>query len=526
MSFDVLIQNARILDGTGGPWARGALGVKDGLIAALGRRLAGRAAETVDAGGRFLCPGFIDTHTHSDYVFFVDAAAQSKVRQGVTTEVTGNCGMSGAPIMGASRHAARTTSFGFEPFWSTVPEYLEALRRRPATVNRAPLVGHGTLRAAVVGLEDRAPGAGEWARMQGLLAEALEAGAFGLSFGLYFPPGAYARPEELAGLARIVGEGDGLVAAHIRDEGSRSVGFLPAVRELLEIGRRAEVPIHFSHLKAFGPDVWGQSEEVVREIEQARSQGLEVTCDQYPYTATGGIIAADVLPVEFVRGRSAGEVMELVRDPVERRRVRERVEVNLGKRGGAERLTIANYGADTSLEGKTLQEIAAGRAAEPADVVLDMIGRFYDGRWTCESLSREDVDRIFRCPWTMVGSDGSSLSTEGPLSQGNPHPRNFGAFPRVLADFVRDRRLVGLEEAIRKMTSLPARRFQIHRRGLLAEGMWADLVLLDLAAVRDASFERPKQYPQGIDEVMVNGRWVIKGGAFTGALPGRLAHRG
>lgn len=525
MAYNCIIQNARIIDGTGSPWYLGDVAVKDGIITEVCRHIDRSGSETIDAKGRYLCPGFIDSHTHSDFVFFVEPAAQSKIRQGVTTEVTGNCGMSGAPYFGVLKKMSLNTSYGYTPTWETVPEYLKALEKCPKTVNVAPLVGHGTVRNAVMGLEDREPTEQEWTRMQEVLAEAIDAGAFGVSIGLYFAPGAYAREKEIVGVAEIVSKHEGLVVSHIRDEGNRTVGFIPALEEFIGIGRKAGARIHISHLKAFGPDVWGVSDEVLQLLDRSRTEGIDVTCDQYPYTATGGIISADVLPTAFVQGKSPEEVMKAVKDPAQRSQVRERVGINIRKRGGPERLTLATYDADHELEGKNIQEIADERKADPTDVVLDLIGDFYGGKWTCESLSEDDVNNIIRYPYTMVGSDGSSLSVDGPLSVGNPHPRNFGAFPRVLCHFVRDKHVLRIEEAVRKMTSLPAQRFAIHNRGLLEPGKWADMVLFDLEAVRDAPFDNPKQYPSGIRSVMVNGQWVIRDEQFTGALPGRLAGR-
>jgi N-acyl-D-amino-acid deacylase len=523
--YDVLIRNARIIDGRGNPWYRGQVAVRDGRIAAVGWSVAGEAAETIDAGGLVVCPGFIDTHTHSDFVFFVDPTAQSKVRQGVTTEVTGNCGMSAAPLDGAARHMARILASGFKPHWTGVQEYLELVARQPKTVNLAPLVGHANLRMAVIGMEDRRAGAGELERMRGVLAEAMEAGAFGLSMGLYFSPGNYAGREELTALISAAGRHGAPTACHIRDEGAKSVGFIPALQEFIALGREAGAPIHISHLKAFGPEVWGVSPQVLEMIEAARVEGLDVTCDQYPYAASGGLIAQDTLPTKAVRGMGPEEVSRAARDPAFRAAVIAEVRSNVRKRGGAERLTIANFGADHSLEGKTLQRIAEERGREPAEVVLDLIAAVYEADWISQSMSQDDVDRIIRYPWTMIGSDGNSLSVEGPLAEGNPHPRNFGSFPRVLRDYVRDRKVLRLEDAVRKMTSLPAQRFAIRDRGTLEEGNWADLVLFDLEAVKDASFENPKLYPAGIPYVMVNGQWVIRDGSFTGSLPGRLARR-
>ena len=525
MRYDVLIRNARIIDGRGNPWYRGQIAVLDGRIAAVGWSVSGEAVQTIDAGGMIACPGFIDTHTHSDFVFFVDPTAQSKVRQGVTTEVTGNCGMSAAPLTGAARHMARVLGVGFEPTWKGAGEYLELLGRQPKPVNVAPLIGHANLRMAVIGMEDRPAEARELRRMSKLLREAMDAGAMGLSMGLYFSPGNYAARDELVAVMSVAGQYGAPTACHIRDEGTKSVGFIPALQEFIALGREASAPVHVSHLKAFGPDVWGVSPQVLEMIEAGRAEGLDVTCDQYPYAASGGLIAQDTLPTEAVRGMGPEEVSRNARDPAFRAAVIEQVRSNLRKRGGAERLTIANFAANRALEGQNLQRIAEQRGQEPAVVVLDLIAEVYEADWISQSMSQEDVDRIISFPWTMIGSDGNSLSVEGPLSEGNPHPRNFGTFPRVLGHYVRDRKVLRLEEAVRKMTSLPAQRFAIRDRGVLEEGTWADLVLFDLAGLTEAPFEHPKQYPGGIPYVMVNGQWVIRGGSFTGSLPGRLVRR-
>ena len=526
MPFDVLVQHARVIDGTGNPWFRGDIAIRAGRIEAVAPHLPTDAAEIVDASPYVACPGFIDAHTHSDYVFFIDPTAQSKVRQGVTTEVIGNCGMSGAPYFGGAKEKLLPSSRGFVPTWESVPEYLDALARQRKTVHLAPLIGHGTLRAAVVGHEDRPATAEELSRMAALLAEGLQAGAVGMSTGLYFAPGAYATLPELVELARVAGRHGVVLTSHIRDEGSRSVGFIAAVQEIIQIGRRAEAPVHVSHIKAFGPDTWHTAGEVLRILDAARRGGVDVTCDQYPYDTTGGGLAADTLPYGFQAGKSPTQVSEALRLPAVRAAIRAEVAANIQKRGGPGVLTLSTYPADPGLEGETLAAICDRRGADPPDVVMDLIADGYEAHWNCRSLSPQDVDAFLRYPPTMIGSDGSSLSTEGPLSGGNPHPRNFGAFARVLREFVRERGVLSLEEAIRKMTSLPAQRFSLRDRGRLQPGMRADLVLLDVDAVQDATFERPKQYPAGIPWVMVGGRWVIRETKFTGKLPGELAQRG
>jgi N-acyl-D-amino-acid deacylase len=344
-----------------------------------------------------------------------------------------------------------------------------------------------------------------------------------MSTGLYFAPGAYATLPELVELTRLAGRHGGLVTSHIRDEGSRSVGFLAAVHEIIQIGRQAETPVHISHIKAFGPDTWHSSGEVLRVIDAARRAGVDVTCDQYPYDTTGGGLAADTLPYAFQSGKSPAQISEALRAGEIRAAIRAEVAANIQKRGGPSVLTIATYPADPSLEGRTLEAICDLRGAHPAEVVMGLLAESADAKWNCRSLSPQDVDAFLRYPATMIGSDGSSLSTEGPLSGGNPHPRNFGAFPRVLREYVRERGVLPLEEAIRKMTSLPAQRFSLRDRGRLQAGLWADVVLLDLDAMQDATFEYPRRYPDGIPFVMVNGQWVVKHSAFTGTLPGLLA---
>ena len=524
MSFEILLKHGRVIDGKGNPWFRGDVAIADGRIRAMGPRVQADAREELDVSRYVVCPGFIDAHTHSDYVFFVDPTAQSKVRQGVTTEVIGNCGMSGSPHFGGAREKVFAPG-GFVPFWESIPEYVGALEKQPKPVNLVPLIGHGTLRSAIVGHEDRPPKPDELRRMKACLAEGLEAGAAGLSTGLYFAPGSFAAQSELVELAVVAAHHGTVMTSHIRDEGSRSVGFVPAVQEIMQIGREARAPIQISHIKAFGPDTWDASGEVIRILEAARAEGIDVTCDQYPYDTTGGGLAADTLPYSFQSGKTPKQVSEALLKPAIRDAVKDAIATNIQKRGGPGVLTIATYPADPTLEGQTLQQICDSRRRDPSEVLMDMLSHGYEAKWNCRSLSQLDVDTFLKYPATMIGSDGSSLSTEGPLSRGNPHPRNFGAFPRVINEYVRRRSVLSLEEAIRKMTSLPAQRFSLKDRGTLAEGMWADIVILDVEAVRDATFEHPKQYPTGIPSVMVNGKWVIKDNEFTGNLPGSLARR-
>jgi len=517
--YDVLIENARIIDGRGNPWYWGSMAIAEGKIAAVGRKVAGEARERVDARGMYACPGFIDTHTHSDISYLVDGTAQGKVRQGVTTEVTGNCGMSAAPALGAAR--AASLAFEAMPRWTSMAEYMEALEATAKPVNVAPLVGHGTLRLATVGRDNRPATAEEMAAMERLLRESLGAGAFGMSTGLYFAPGMYAPSEELVALMRIVASQGALMASHIRDEGTYTVGFIPAVEEIISLGRASGCPVHFSHMKAHGPEVWGSSARVLEMIETAREEGIEVSLDQYPYEASGGGMVPDSLPHSFQAGRSPEQISADLGRPEVRAELHDIVAANIARRGGAERLFVSSYPAPNVL-GKSIQQLAQEMGSDPANVVMDLLaeGGGAAAGWTCFSMHPEDVERFMRYPGTMVGSDGSALSIEGPLSGGNPHPRNLGTFARVLGYYVREKGVLRLEDAVRKMTSLPAQTFGIVGRGALQAGNWADVVLVDLPRVRDATFEAPKRYAEGMPYVMVNGAWVIRENEFTGRLPG------
>jgi len=524
---DVLIHNGRIIDGKGNLWYWGSVAIKDGRILQVGRKIELPTSESIDAKGMIICPGFIDAHSHSDFVYFVDSAAQSKIRQGVTTEVIGNCGVSGAPWMGAASNCALgMMPSGFSPSWRTFEEYLEALAILRKPVNVAALVGHGTLRAAVMGTENRPWRSDESSEMKRVLSTALNAGAFGLSTGLFYAPGSYATKEELVELARIVGEQGGILASHHRDEGTYSIGFLNSVAEIISIAEEGKVPLQISHLKAFGPDVWGQSTKALEAIEGARERKMDVTCDQYPYCATGGNVAADILPISFQGGKRPEDIGRDLRSSKVRDSIYDEVADNIRRRGGAENLTVANYAPDQSWEGRSIQHVAVKLGKDPTTLVLDMLVEAEGyAVWVSHALNEQDVENIMRYHGTMIGSDGRALSTEGPLSQGNPHPRNYGAFPRVLSVYVHQKGTLHLEEAIRKMTSLPAQTFGLAKRGVIEEGGWADIVLLDETEIVDASYSNPKKYPDGIPYVMVNGKWVIKDGNFTRELPGQALYR-
>jgi dihydroorotase/N-acyl-D-amino-acid deacylase len=498
--YDLLIRNGRLVDGTGAPWRRADVAVRGDSIAAVLPKLEGSARRVVDAGGRVVAPGFIDLHTHARRGIFEIPSAENYVRQGVTTLVEGPDGSSPLPL---------------GPFLDRV----EALR---PGVNFASLVGHGSIREAVLGRASRAPEAAELARMQELVRQAMREGAFGLSTGLFYVPGSFARTDEVIALARAAGELGAIHVSHMRDEAN---GILDSVKETIAIGEEGRLPTQITHHKMIGRAAWGRSVESLRLVREARERGVDVTIDQYPYTASSTALQAALLPAWALEG-GAEELRRRLADPAQRPRILEVVQDKIrNERGGGDpgNIAIAACGFDRTLEGRTLASILQDRGTAPtvenaAELALEIVGR---GGATAvfHAISEEDVERIIVSPFTMVASDGEIPG----FGLGAPHPRSYGTFARVLAVYVREKQLLTLEQAVRKMTSMPAARLGLADRGLVRPGQKADLVVLDPAAVRDrASFEKPHQYAEGVSLVVVNGEIVCEGERMTGARPGRV----
>ena len=498
--YDLLVRDARVVDGTGAPWRRADVAVRGDTIVAVAARIKGSAKRVVLAGNRVVAPGFIDLHTHARQGIFQSPAADNYVRQGVTTLVEGPDGSSALPL---------------GPFLDRV----EALG---PGVNFASLVGHGSIREAVLGRADRAPAAAELARMQELVRHAMREGAFGLSTGLFYVPGSFARTEEVVALARVAGELGGIHTSHMRDEAAR---VLDSVSETIAIGEEGQLPTQVTHHKMIGRAAWGRSAESLRLVQQARERGVDVTIDQYPYTASSTALQAALLPSWALEG-GAEALRSRLADPAARARILEVVKDKIqNERGGGDprNIAIAACGFDHALEGRTLADILEGRGL-PATVeiaavlALEIVERG-GASGIFHAISDEDVERILVSPYTMIASDGEIPG----FGQGAPHPRSYGTFARVLAVYVREKGLLTLEEAIRKMTSLPAARLGLGDRGLVRPGMKADLVVLDPATVRDrATFDRPHQYAEGVSLVVVNGQVVFDGERMTGARPGRV----
>ncbi|SIQ35423.1 N-acyl-D-amino-acid deacylase family protein [Halanaerobium kushneri] len=528
MKVDLLIKNAKIIDGTSNPWYYGGVVIKGDKILevfkdnALIKAKNYQALKIIDAQNKFLTPSFIDVHSHSDFVFFLDSNAQSKLRQGVTTEVIGNCGISGAPYNELSADQVKSFSYGYQPGWENVEEFAAALSEVEKTVNLTPLLGHGTLRSYVMGMENREATAAELEKMKEILARALKLGYRGMSTGLYFSPGNFAPQAELIALAEVVSSKNGVLTSHIRDEGVKSIGFIRAVKEIISIGEKSGVSLEISHLKAFGPDVWGRSKQVLDLIEKARTRGVEITADQYPYLATGGLMASDVLPNEFLSNKSNQKAMEELKDKKVQAELRDIVKLNIKRRGGAENQIIANYPADHSLEGMTLKQISDRQGLEPVDMLFNMLTEYLAGDWISRALSEDDVVNFMQYYALMISSDGVSLSNSGILGSGNPHPRNYGSYTEVLSKYVRDKKVLNLEEAVRKMTSLPAQKFNLKNRGLIAQNKVADLVIFDLDQIKSPTFSEPDIYPDGISAVIVNGKTAVLNGNYQQLRAGKL----
>ena len=498
--YDLVITNARVVDGSGNPWFRADVAVRGGRIARIGRVAASEGARVIDARGGVLAPGFIDVHTHVENLFELPGA-ENFVRMGVTTLVTGNCGGSAVDV----------------------GRFLGRVRETPTAVNVATLVGHNSVRRAVFGDVDRAPSPEELERMKALVERAMRDGAVGLSTGLQYVPGSYAKTDEVVELAKVAARFGGLYATHMRDEGS---GVADSVRESIEIGERAGLPVEISHFKVSSKRQWGQSGLTLGLVRDARRRGLSVTVDQYAYTASSTSLDSRLPDWVEEGGREEGK--RRIADPAQHKRIVREMRDALRKSGFRDYsfARVASYHAKPEYNGKSIAEVtrlARGRADVGSQIeqILEMYAAG-GAAMVYHSMSEEDVRRILREPFTMVASD-SGVRRHG---EGVPHPRGYGNNARVLSTYVRGLGLVTLEDAVRKMTSLPAQTFGFRDRGLVREGMAADLVLFDEALVSDPStFESPHQYAAGFSHVVVNGAVVLDEGRLTGARAGAALRR-
>jgi len=489
------------------------------------------APNDLSASGLMVAPGFIDIHCHSEFSAFVYPRAESKVLAGVTTDVSGNCGGSPFPLVGEFRKSrqAEWEHYGLVFDWESAAEYYDRAEAAPSSVNRAMLAGHGALRAAVVGYADRPTGPRERRRMRRLLEEALEAGAFGLSSGLLYPPGCYADVEELADLAKGVAAAGGYYTSHIRSE---SDALPEAVDEFLQVLRRSGARGQLSHLKAAGADHWPKMADAIRRLRDARAAGVAVCADRYPYLASMTDLDSMLLPNWAVEGGRDEELARLC-DPTTRRRLAEEIRARHPQADYFDRIRIASVtpGGNQGVVGKTLRELADAAGRDPLEAAFDLIVEHRTQVSSIHfSMSEENLRAVYAEPYVAVGSDSSlrNLPAEGRENAGGlAHPRAYGTSARFLGTYVRDLGLMDWTEGIRRLTSLPADVVGLKDRGCLAEGAWADLVVFDPDTISDrATYDRPAVAPAGIHHVFVNGERVVADGRHTGATPGRVLRRG
>ncbi|MFB9329061.1 amidohydrolase family protein [Paenibacillus aurantiacus] len=523
--LDLVLKNGKIVDGTGNPWFVGDIGIKNGEIAAVGY-VDQEADQTIDVGRQVISPGFIDGHCHSDLLVLDQPTSDFKLLQGVTTEVVGNCGLAPAPFLPAYADALQqyvqpvlgSTSWAWN--WRSIEGYIETLARNSASENVATYVAHGALRIAVMGFENRPATANELALMKSLLEEGMRAGAIGLSIGLLYAPGSYTSQEELAELCSVLPKYDGLLSTHIRGEGN---SLIASVKEVIWIAERAGISLHISHLKAAGRINWGQTMTALELIEAARSRGMDVTCDVYPYTA-GSTSMTTILPPWALEGGIQATLSRLA-NPQLRAQIKSELREeqttwdNLVCSTGWQSVYVSavNTAANKPLEGKHVAQIAAERGGvDPEDVMMDLLLE-ENGQVSIVyfHMSDDDVREVIRYDRSLIASDSLGCVT------GKPHPRSYGTFPRLFAKYVRDERILSLEQAVRKVASFPVQRFKLGKRGLLVPGYKADITVFDPDAFRDtATFEQPIQTPVGLTHVIVGGALTVRDSRHTGALAG------
>jgi N-acyl-D-aspartate/D-glutamate deacylase len=530
-AYDLLIQGGKIVDGSGNPWFQGDVAVRGDRIVAVGRVPPAPAKRTLDARGLVVAPGFIDMHSHSDFLLLEDGHAQSKIRQGVTTEVIGE-GSSAGPYQGKLT-SRRATAGGKPVSWTTLAGYFDAVNQAGIAVNVASYVGIDNLWQSVMGNSFDRPTPEQFGQMKTILEEAMKEGAFGLSTMLAMPPGSLATTDDLVELAKVVARYKGIYSSHIRNEGT---GVFDAVREAIAVGERAGVPVDIIHLKIADQQYWGRMNELVALIDDARRRGVNVQANVYPYTRGNNNLASIIPPWAHEGGTS--RMLARLKDPEQRQRMKKDIKDGLpgwynhytAVGGDWSRMLISGRGR---YEGLTMDRILAARtkgkdpAPDPLDELFDLLIEEGGSVSTVYAHHTEkDMNLALVQPWCSIGSDGSALATEGPLRRGNPHPRSFGTFPRILGVYVHRLGLLRLEDAVRKMTSLNAAKLGIVDRGLLRPGQFADVTLFDPEKVLDrATYEEPFHYSVGIAYVVVNGQVVLDHDQHTGARPGRALRR-
>ncbi|GJQ57312.1 MAG: aminoacylase [Candidatus Scalindua sp.] len=521
--LDLIIKNGTVVDGKKSASKIADIGIQGNKIAAIGKIDPVASCKSIDASGYIVSPGFIDIHSHSDFFSLVSPESESKIYDGVTTEICGNCGISAFPLRGQllERRKKGFAKFGLDIDWQNTGEFFDRVNSVPSSMNRGFLVGHGNIRSSVLGYENREPDKGELTQMETELRDAMELGVFGMSSGLVYPSGCYAKTAELIELSKIVSKYNGIYSTHIRNEGDE---IEKALNETLDIALSSNVRTQISHIKTWGEQNWKKIDWIEQLLHESRDKGSEISCDRYPYIASATDL--DIILPNWVYEGGIIEVKKKLKLPHTRNRIIEEMREINERPGFWESITISSVFNDNKrqYEGATIAEIAKSLKLSPLTFVLDLL---------CEeeckvsalffSMSEENLNRILNWDFVMVGSDSSLRSTKGVLHYGKPHPRCYGTFSKVIRKYVNDKKIISLEEAIHKMTALPAQKLRLQKRGVLEEGYFADITIFDQKSISDqATYSNPHNYSTGIKHVIVNGKLTLTNGKHTGLLNGTI----
>ena len=529
--YDLIIKQATIIDGTGTPGWIGDAGMKNGKFTTIEPSLATtNAREIIQGNGLVLSPGFIDIHTHSDNYWLEDRFSEIKLQQGVTREVLGNCGISLAPMDPHARYVDFQDALSSLKDTNTAKkglsfrDYRKLLEKKGLSNNLMGLLGHGTLRIAAMGFSDTAPNPKQMEKMKTMMDQAMNQGALGLSTGLIYAPGIFAKTDELVEISRVAAKKGGFYASHLRNEAEE---ILAAIGEAIAIGEQADIPVQISHLKITGNRNWGLVDQVIEKLTAARQAGIDLTCDVYPYFSSGTSLTALIPPWAIEGG--VDNLIPRLHNSDQRKKIIQDIRQGIPgwedmyHNAGWDKITISQFDSPgkNDVEGRTVLQIAKQRNADPFELILDLIEQEGDEvKIISETMNEKNVAAFLKLPFAMVGSDSS-------FSKGKPHPRLYGAFPRVIRRFVRELKILTLEEAIHKMTGLPAGRLNLKTAGLIKKGFQADAVLFDPSTISDqATYQSPSKFPLGINRVIVNGQTVINNGVHTGAKPGKFDKHG
>jgi len=525
--FDLVVKDGLIFDGTGKNAYKADIGIKGDSIQAVGKISSSRGKSVINAKNMAVCPGFIDVHNHTDVGLLVNPKAESMIRQGATTLISGNCGSSPFPVAEERYEEFREElkeAFQIELDWRDIKGFLSRLEQKGMALNYATLVGHGNLRGASMGFHDMPPKNEELEKMKMLMARSIQDGACGLSTGLEYAPGGYAQPNEITKLCRIVAQYEGVYATHMRSEGDF---LMESLEESIEVSRKTGVSLQISHFKIAYPRNWNKIHQALAKIEEAKKEGIDIFCDRYPYIA-GSTRLSYYFPL-WARQGITEEFLARLQDPSQDSKLRAHAAEQEKKLGSWDKVVISHVASEKNrpVEGKNILEAAKEAGKEPYEFMRDLlIEEKNQVRMVTFMMNEENLKRVISHPLVGIGSDGSAIAPYGLLSGGKPHPRNYGTFPRVLGKYIRGENILPYAEMIKKMTSLPAKKFGFFKRGVLRTNYFADIVIFDPDKVIDkATWVNPHQYPVGIEYVLVNGQVVIENGNHTGNLPGRVLRK-